>query len=218
MLNEIRLQLDRLRSKRDLSLTQERSDKTNKRLKFYTKIVTKAIDAERCSAFITDPVMHKTWLKAGTGLEEHDIEVPDGDSVVSKVIREGESVRVSNLEKQEGTHKEVDAETGFVTHSILCVPVKSEQRQEVVGALEVLNKRNGKEFDDDDEEMLNEIADHLRMDFDSVFLDQQFLRLSERMYSTARRTIYFLIGGIAVLLLILFLVVFAYVAVPTLSG
>lgn len=218
MLKKLKLQLDRLRSKRDLSLTQERSEQASRRLKFYVKIVTKVIDAERCSVFIADPRHRKTWLKAGTGLQEHDIEVPEGDSVVSRVIHGGETIKVSGLDRREGAHKDTDEKTGFVTRDILCVPVRSAQRDEVIGAFEVLNKRNGKEFDQDDEAILNEIVEHLEMDFDSVFLDQEFLRLSERIYRTAQRTINILIFGVGALILILFLVVLAYVIVPALGS
>lgn len=218
MFNDFRLQLDRLHAKKDLLSSPDRLNEANRRLEFYVKIVTKVVEAERCSVFITDPAQNKTWLKAGTGVAERDIEVPNDDSVVAKVIRTGEPLIVNDLNKCEGTHKTIDAKTGFVTRDILCVPVKSAEHKETIGAFEALNKTDGRAFNDEDLTTVQEIADHLRADIDSIFLQQEFLRLNEKMYSTARRAVSFLVGGIVVLVAILLLLVATYIVTPAFGG
>jgi len=214
MLKELRLQLDRLSAKRAASFDTDRAARANRLLQFYTKIVAKVVDADRCSVFINDPQHDKIWLKAGTGLAEHDIEVPAEGSIVGEVIHTGQAVIQSGLDKQEGAHKTTDAKTGFVTKNVLCVPVTSPHQQETVGAIQVLNKRNNKEFGNEDMEMVKEIADHLRTEVAAVFLDQEIFGLSETIYNTARRTISILVGGIVVALAVLFVLILAYVVVP----
>lgn len=214
MLKELRLQLDRLGAKRELAFDTGRAERANKRLAFYTRIVTKVLDAERCSVFINDPRQEKAWLKAGTGLAEHDIEVPKEGSIVGKVMETGEKVVLKNLDREEGAHKKADAKTGFVTRNVLCVPIQSPQHDETIGAFQVLNKRQGREFDDEDVAMLEEIAEQLRMDVAAVFLDQEIYGVGEKIYQAARRTVNFVVGGIVAVLLLLFLLILAYVVVP----
>lgn len=218
MLKELRLQLDRLGAKREASFDTDRTQRANRLLDFYTKIVAKVTDAERCSVFINDPQHNTLWLKAGTGLAEHDIEVPREGSIVGKVIESGEPLIESGLERHEGAHRATDAKTGFVTRNVLCVPVKSSQHKDTIGAIQVLNKRGDKEFDDEDLDIVTEIADNLRIEIDSIFLDQEIFGLTEKLYNVARRTIGLLMGGIVVVLVILFLALFAYVLIPALTG
>jgi GAF domain-containing protein len=150
--------------------------------------MTKVTDSERCSVFIHDPERDKVWLKAGTGVGEHEIEVPKEGSIVGQVIASGEPVVVADLDTTAGTHKEVDEQTGFVTRNILCVPIKSPTRNEVTGAFQLLNKMNGQEFTDEDVALAEEIAEHLQVEVDGIFLDQEIIRLSERLYSAAKNS------------------------------
>jgi adenylate cyclase len=50
----------------------------------------------------------------------------------------------------------VDAKTGYVTKSILCVPIRA-ARNEIIGVAQVLNKKSG-EFTEDDVMLLEAIA------------------------------------------------------------
>jgi GAF domain-containing protein len=218
VLKELRLQLDRLAAKRAASFDTDRSARANRLLKYYTKIVSKVVDAERCSVFINDPQHDKIWLKAGTGLAEHDIEVPAEGSIVGRVIQSGEPLIQSGLDKLEGAHKATEVKTGFVTRNVLCVPITRPEHQETIGAIQVLNKQNNVEFDTEDLEIVKEIADHLRTEVSAVFLDQKIFGLSETIFNTARRTIGVLLGGIAVALIFLFIVILVYVVLPAISS
>lgn len=182
MFNEMGLQLDQLKASREALLETDQPVETGKLLSFYTRIMTKVTDTERCSVFIHDPEGGKVWLKAGTGVQEHEIEVPKEGSVVGQVIASGETVVVSGLETQSGAHKDADERTGFVTRNILCVPIKSSIRNEVTGAFQLLNKMNGQEFTDEDISLAEELAVHLQGEVDGFFLDQQVFGLSERLY------------------------------------
>ena len=200
MFKEMGLQLDQLKSSRETLLETDHPAKSGKLLSFYARIMTKVADTERCSVFIHDPKGGKVWLKAGTGVQEHEIEVPTEGSVVGEVIASGETVVVSDLETQSGAHKETDEKTGFVTRNILCVPIKSSIRNEITGAFQLLNKVNGQEFTDEDISLAQEIAEHLQGEVDGIFLDQQVFGLSERVYATARKTMTLLLVSIVLVL------------------
>ena len=214
MYKEIRLQIDRLRAKHDALFQFSDPAETDKLLSFFTRIVTKVTDSERCSVFINDPKKHKAWLKAGTGLQEHEIEVPTEGSVVGKVISSGEPIVITDFDNKSLASKTIDEKTGFITRNILCVPIKSPSRPEVTGAFELLNKKNGLSYTDEDMALAQEIAEHLQTHVDVIFLGQEIFGLSEQLYSAATKTTKFLVGSIVILLLILFLVIVVYASTP----
>ena len=205
MLKEMELQLDQLKAKRVALIEADHPAKTGKLLSFYTRIMTKVTDSERCSVFIHDPERDRVWLKAGTGVQEEEIEVPKEGSVVGEVIASGEPVVVSGLEVESGTHKAADEKTGFVTRNILCVPIKSPTRNETTGAFQLLNKMNSRDFTDEDVSLAEEIAEHLQGEVDGIFLDQEVFGLSERLYSFARKTMTFFMVSIVLVFLMSFL-------------
>ena len=203
MFNVMGEQFKRLRDK------QQALDTTGNLLPFYIQIMTKVADCERCSVFMNDPTSGKAWLKAGTGVKEAEIEVPKDGSVVGKVIASGEPIIVSDLGAKEGAHKNVDEKTGFVTRNILCAPIKSQSRNEVTGAFQLLNKTNGAEFTDEDLSIVKKVAEHLQKEVDAIFLDQEIFGLSEQLYTNATRIFTVLLTSfvVAVVLVIAFMVV-----------
>ncbi|MDZ4216203.1 MAG: GAF domain-containing protein [Rhodocyclaceae bacterium] len=134
------------------------------------RIVEKLLDVERCSIFVKDPVNNKIWLKCGTGVVERQIEVDAKNSVVGKVIASGELAIEDNLRAKEGAHKSVEKNTGFVTRNMLCVPVKSVFRAEMVGAIQAVNKKSGDTFCAEDIETMEEIAFHLQTAIERAYL------------------------------------------------
>jgi GAF domain-containing protein len=180
--------LHELRTRRDALYQVEQSQRASKLLEFYTRIMTKMTDSERCSVFINDPGQDRVWLKAGTGVHEADIEVPKEGSIVGRVIASGEPIIVTDLETKSGIHKDVDQKTGFVTRNILCVPIKSSVRDEVTGAFQILNKLNNRNFTDEDKAAALEVASHLQREVDTIFLDQEIFRLSDGLHSAAVRS------------------------------
>jgi GAF domain-containing protein len=214
MYKEIRLQINRLRTKHDALFQFSGSTGTDKLLSFFTRIVTKVTDSERCSVFINDPKNNKVWLKAGTGIQEHGIEVPTEGSVVGKVISSGEPLVITDFDNKSDASKIIDEKTGFITRNILCVPIKSPTRPEITGAFELLNKKNGHSYTDDDMALAQEIAEHLQAHVDVIFLSQEIFGLSEQLYSSAIKTTKYLVGFIVILLLVLFLIIAVYTSAP----
>ena len=215
MLKKMGLQFDRLKAKREGLFESGHSAKAGKLLSFYTRIMTRVTYTERCSVFIHDPERDTVWLKAGTGVQEQEIEVPKQGSVVGEVIGTGKPVIVSDLDAKSGAHKTTDEKTGFVTRNILCVPIKSPVREEITGAFQLLNKTNDQDFTDEDISLAEEIAEHLQGEVDAIFLDQEVFGLSEQLYSVARKTMNTLI---AMVILVPILALAAMAFLPRLSG
>ena len=84
-----------------------------------------------------------------------NVRVPAGTGVVGAVVQEGRPYIVPDVAHDPRFYSEVDEKMGFVTRSILCVPLIV--RGQPIGAIEVLNKIGG-QFTNEDLELLSSIA------------------------------------------------------------
>lgn len=172
--------LDQLRKKQQMMEKAWREAGNRKLIQFFVDIMPKALEAERCSIFILDPVDEKAWLQCGTGLNEKQLQVPTKNSIVGRVMSTGEFVIEDDLEDQVGAHDIVAVKTGFVTRNAICVPVHGVTTKKVVGAIQVLNKSRGN-FDDADRVILEKLAFHLEMNIENIFLRQELAKISVEM-------------------------------------
>jgi GAF domain-containing protein/CheY-like chemotaxis protein len=83
------------------------------------------------------------------------MEVPLGEGFVGIVAQTGKWVYTNDVAAHPAHYRDVDAHTGFQTHSLLCVPLMF--GGSVVGAMQLLNKQ-GSGFDDQDVERALSIA------------------------------------------------------------
>ena len=204
MFKDIENQIDKLNQKRNyLDADLDTSGKISL-LEFYVKIVPKVVNAERCSIFIYDPDSKTIWLKCGTELEERDIKVTlEYDATVVNVITSGQHKFVTGLDKKRGVHKRIDENTGFVTRDILCIPIKSLDGTEVTGAVEILNKKGGGTFNDDDRMLLEEMAHFMELTIENIFFNQETANVLDNMHSMMTKVV-FVFTAIIVSLVIFF--------------
>jgi sigma-B regulation protein RsbU (phosphoserine phosphatase) len=67
--------------------------------------------------------------------------LPVTEGIVGKSVRENVCQTVLDVAKDPNFSQKMDAESGFVTRSILCAPMRFSDR--VIGAVELINKRTG---------------------------------------------------------------------------
>lgn len=91
----------------------------------------------------------KTAKLLGTTVEK-------GRGISGWIAESGKSIRISDVTLDERFNSDIDAVTGYVTKSILGVPLIA--RSEVIGVLELLNKKNGRPFRQRDEEIISYLA------------------------------------------------------------
>ncbi|HSF16777.1 MAG TPA: HD domain-containing phosphohydrolase [Vicinamibacteria bacterium] len=94
--------------------------------------------------------------------------VEPGRGVAGWTAISGKPAIVNDVRDDPRFHDGYDRETGFETHSILCVPLTFEGR--VIGVLEVLNKRDGAAFDEEDQSILFSLADQAAISIEHVRL------------------------------------------------
>ncbi len=217
MFGTLRLHLNRLSVKQRSSGFQDAESDVAQVFRFYTRITRKLLDAERCSIFISDPESRKVWLKAGTGLQEHGIEVSTKGSVVGEVIETGKTVMLEDMASRDGgAHLATDQDTGFVTRNILCVPILDPSLGEAVGAIEVLNKHGDEAFTAGDAEMLCELATQIQARVSRIYFDQEIFGLSEKVIRAASRVMVYSVMGVVVFVAAVVLMLLLWVLVPAL--
>ncbi len=113
--------------------------------------VTRVMKAERSSLFLIDHVNNELWSRVAQGTSE--IRIPAGKGIVGHVVETGKVVNIPDVYEHPNFRSEYDLITGFRTKSILCVPVKDD-RNIIIGSLEVLNREDGSAFNEEDEQLL----------------------------------------------------------------
>ena len=131
--------------------------------------ITSVVDAERSSLFILDPDTNELWSKIAQGAEE--IRFPVGKGIAGTVAETGDTINIPDAYEDARFNPEVDRQTGFRTRSILCMPMRT-RMGEIIGAVQVLNKRDGA-FTEDDEDLLAALASQAAVAWDNAQLYQE---------------------------------------------
>lgn len=95
------------------------------------------VSADRTSFWYWDKEKKQYWTLASIGTDK--IVVPEGSGVIGASILNKETIIIDAPYEDERFNPEVDKTTGYVTKSILCMPVMDEQG-EVIGGYQAINK------------------------------------------------------------------------------
>ena len=116
------------------------------------------LDAEAASIFLLENNNTELVCKACAGpVDINGLRLPAAAGIVGKTVISRACQIVRDVTKDPNFAKNVDANTGFVTRSILCTPLIV--KNECIGALELINKRGGDGlFDDRDKHLLGALA------------------------------------------------------------
>ena len=98
------------------------------------------VNADRASFWKWDKASHMLWTTAATG--EDKIIIPDSTGLVGKALAEGKVIITNDPYNDPDFNQEVDKQTGYVTKSILVMPVDN-IKGEYIGAYQVINKLGG---------------------------------------------------------------------------
>ena len=137
-------------------LRVERDAKTY--LERITDLCAQATDAERATVYIVD--RDSRDLRSAVAQRIPEIRLPMGRGLAGQVATTGETINVPDAYADPRFDSTVDRATRFRTTNILAVPVWDARGTEVVGVIQVLNKRGGA-FERHDQMLLERIAQAL---------------------------------------------------------
>ena len=120
----------------------------------YTKRI---LYSEACSLLLLEEDSDKLffYVTDDSGVDLKAIRLNKGQGIVGAVFESGESVIVNNVQEDPRFFGGVDKKTGFVTRSLVCVPMSVGTKR--IGVVEVLNRFEG-EYTEEDVHTLESIA------------------------------------------------------------
>jgi len=142
----------------DLTETTDLEVLLNKIIKYAAEIV----EGEAASILLLDKVKRELYFKASLGKKSQEIKeykVKVGQGIAGWVAEKGESLIINDVTRDNRWNKDFDNAIKFKTKSIICVPLRSEK--EIVGVMEVINKKDKTSFDKDDEIILNSFTNQV---------------------------------------------------------
>jgi len=146
------------------------------RQELLTRIMNHArelLEVEATSVWELDQQHDPPLLRLHVATGEHsdqlrELTVPVGQGIIGQVVATGQRMLVEDVSKEERHYKKVDKQSGFVTRSILCVPLRApgiqlgqergELQASIIGGAQALNKLNGGMFTKDDIELFETLA------------------------------------------------------------
>lgn len=161
----------------DIAIQWNRTREVAPLLEQMAQAATELFEAERASIFLWNRKAHELVGRPALGVEDGELRVPDDRGVVGKVVQTGRPLRVDAAREPNAVDHHVDERTGYRTHTLLCVPLRS-SRGDLFGAFELLNKRRGT-FTTDDEAGLTELAAHAAIALENT-RDRERLLLANR--------------------------------------
>jgi signal transduction histidine kinase len=111
--------------------------------------------------------------------------VPRGEGIVGHVVTTGEPEIVLNVQQDPRFYRDISESLGYVTNSILCVPMLARGR--VIGAIELLNKLDG-QFTLEDADRLTRMAAFIGVAIENARLFQQVADGRDRLAAILNST------------------------------
>lgn len=151
------LQVDPLEFAAALSRSFAQTQDINATVREALAQIVRLLQVEAGAIFLLDEARANLVCRAAAGpVDVTGLTVPTGHGIVGRAVAEDRIQVVEQAYQDQAFFAEADKKTGFVTRSILCAPMGV--GQSVIGAVEVLNKRNGKPFNAEDQNLLRVVA------------------------------------------------------------
>lgn len=109
----------------------------DKTIQILTELGRVLVNADRTSFWYWDKEKKQYWTLASLGTDR--IVVPEGSGIIGAALTNQETIIIDSPYEDERFNPEVDKATGYVTRSILCMPVTDAQG-EVIGGYQAINK------------------------------------------------------------------------------
>jgi len=139
-------------------------------LEMIMKSASELLNAETSSLLLLDEESGDLVIHVATGEPGERVErrhVPPGKGIAGAVLESGEPTVISDAKTDERFYGVMDQPTGFETKNMLALPLKV--RDQSIGVVEVINKRDG-EWTDDDKDLAGALANQAAIAIDNARL------------------------------------------------
>ncbi len=129
-------------------------------LRLFTRRLAGLMNAERASVMLVDDEQQALIVRISQDEEIELRSIPIGTGIAGAAARTGETIRIDDAYADPRFNPDFDRRTGFRTRSILCLPIRN-QDDEVFAVTQLLNRKDGRPFDENDETRFSDFAKSL---------------------------------------------------------
>lgn len=145
------------------------------------------LDCDRSSIFVWDRDNKSVVACPALGVDGEPLRFSDDRGIVGQCLKTGETLRIDDAYADPRFNPQGDAETGYTTHDLLCVPL-IDPDGETVGVFEAINKKQGS-FTDDDVECLRELGTHAAAALQNSRERERLARRTQQLTEQATQSI-----------------------------
>jgi putative nucleotidyltransferase with HDIG domain len=134
------------------------------------------LNAEAASVLLFRDNDQELFFEAATGPVSkalRQVKLSAQYGIAGQVLRTGKPLIVNDVTRSANFHKLIDDTTGFYTKSLVCAPLTIKQK--ILGVIEVLNKRGGGTFNEEDMDAVISVATTAAMAIENTRLQQTIL-------------------------------------------
>ena len=154
------------------------------------KMTQKTLNASAASILLfrdNDQELYFEVASGPVGKALRQVKLNTQYGIAGQVARTGEPLIVNDVTRSENFHKMIDDFTGFSTRSLVCAPLSVHRK--ILGVVEVLNKLDGTQFEDQDLDAVISVANTAAMAIENTKLHQTVLDAYKSTIKTLAATI-----------------------------
>ncbi len=158
-------------------------------LRFFVQLLATELGADRVSLMLLDKNSGQLMIEASVGFDEdlvHDIRVKIGEGIAGTVMQEGKPLLVDDVEKDprfiKRTERDYRTDSFISAPLILSVPIKL--KQEILGVINVNNKREGGVFTEKDLEFVSTLASQAALAIENARMFEELKGTNRKLKET----------------------------------
>lgn len=138
------------------------------------------VEAEAGSLLLLDEATGELYFEVALGEKGEavrEIRLKPGQGIAGHVAQTGQAVIVNDVQQDPRFAPQADRKSGFVTRNMVCAPVAV--RDKILGVLQALNKRDGRQFAQEDLQDLVTLGHQVGIAIENANLYEEINRLLE---------------------------------------
>jgi adenylate cyclase len=165
---------DDLRQLLDVNLAITSEMQLESLLRKIVEVTTKLLHADRSSLFLYDEKRDELWSLVAEGVSTQQIRFPANQGLAGAALTSGEVVNTSDAYDDPRFIREMDAETGYRSHTILSMPIIARDGRKL-GVMQALNRQNATRFSSEDIAKMGAFAAQAAIAIDNATLFSQII-------------------------------------------
>lgn len=132
--------------------------------------------AERCSIWLCDKRNDILYTKIAQDTLPISMHIDSG--IVGTVVAQNKPVISNHVQEDINFNRTIDEQTGYMTKNMMVIPIKN-QTVEVLGAIQVMNKKDNQAFTEEDLQNLTVATSYVAENIKAILLREEKLKAIE---------------------------------------